>query len=267
LNVYGVTFDPITNQLVLDKHDCGLLSNASVTFNGLLQAHKLTSDPIQIKWPRTSVWNKDDREDRNVFELYFKANQNKQPPSVNHDVYFYCSIGDCGKFDFQHLSSFRDFYFGFSNEVLQTEQHFLKKYTIEPEKTIAVLYRGTDKILEVPRVHPRFYLNAIKDLPQDHKVLLQTDQIQILKYFQQVLGNRLVYIDEMPMTDNDNVMHQQTGICNYVLGLNYLAAISIMSKCAHVVFDTNNAGLWICILRGNLRNTCQIFAEVKTWKH
>jgi hypothetical protein len=265
MNVYGVTFD--SKRLILDKHDCGLLSNASVTFNGLLQAHKSTPDPIQVVWPHTSVWNKDDREDRNVFELYFKSNQQKQPPKVNPDVYFCCTIGDCGKFDFPHLSTFRDFYFGFSDEVLQTEQRFLTKYNISPEKTIALLYRGTDKILEVPKIHPHFYWNAIQNLPQDYKVLLQTDQIQILRYFQQILGDRLIYIDEMPMTDDDKVMHQQTGICRYVLGLNYLAAVSIMSKCAHVVFDTNNAGLWICILRGSIQNTCQIFAEVKFWKH
>lgn len=267
MNIYGVTFNPESKQLILDKHDCGLLSNASVTFNGLLQTHKLTSDPIQVIWPYTSVWNKDDRKDRNVFELYFKANQGKQLRYANPDVYFCCMIGDCGKFDFQHLSIFRDFYFGFSDEVLQTEQHFLTKYRIAPDKTIAVLYRGTDKMLEVPRVHPHFYLDIAKDLPKDYKILLQTDQIQTLKYFQQVLGDRLIYIDEMPMTDNDGVMHQQVGVCNYTLGLNYLAAVSIMSKCAHVVFDTNNAGLWICILRGNLQNTCQIFAEIKTWKH
>jgi hypothetical protein len=70
----------------------------------------------------------------------------------------------------------------------------------------------------------------------------------------------------MPLTKTDQVMHllpqSERHINNYELGLNYLAAISILSQCKYVVFDTNNAGLWICILRGGIKNTCQINAII-----
>lgn len=265
MDIYGSTFDPDSKKLILDKHDCGLLSNASVTFDALLRIHKLTQDPIHIIWPN-GVWNKNDGINRNVFELYFKQCASLEVQKVKQDTYFYSMIGDCGKFNFDYLSYYRDIYFEFSDEVLRTRQHLLSKYNINAEKTIAILYRGTDKILEVPRVHPHFYLDTISSLPQDYKVLLQTDQFQTLDYFRRELGDRLIVVNEMQTTSNDKVMHQQ-GIDNYTLGLNYLAVVSIISKCINVTFDTNNAGLWICILRGNMSNTCQIFAEIKTWKH
>ncbi|MDO8641776.1 MAG: hypothetical protein Q7R33_09615 [Nitrosarchaeum sp.] len=265
--MYGVTFNQETNSLYLDKHDCGLLSNASVTMKSLLTLHETISKPIKVFWPYSSIWNKSDRIERNVYELYFKT-LSVANVVVKPDVYFNAMIGDCGRFNFSDLETIRDTYFYFSDDVQNRRRAFIEKYNINFERTIAILYRGTDKILEVPKIDPKYYvscLSGIKDIAS-YKILLQTDQQQILEYFEKQFKNQLVHIEEMPITKTMQVIHNlsetEKGLSNYELGMNYLAAISILSKCKYVVFDTNNAGLWVCILRGSLQNTCQVHADI-----
>jgi len=263
--MYGTTYNQESNILSLDKHDCGLLSNASVTFKSLLSIHQTTSKTVKIVWPHTSVWNKPDRLNRNVYELYFAANASDLP--LMQDVYFNAMIGDCNKFDFPSLIPIRNVYFNLADEVRNKQDSLVKAYNIDFANTIVILYRGTDKLLEVPKVHPKYYLKDISSIKNfsDYRVLIQTDQHQILDYFKWSLKDQAFHIKEMPLTYTDQVMHNlqhDTGMSNYELGVNYLAVISILSKCKYVVYDTNNAGLWICIFRGHLRNTCQIFANI-----
>jgi hypothetical protein len=264
--MYGVTYDQENSTLSLDKHDCGLLSNASVTFKSLLSIHKDASRLVKILWPYTSAWNKPDRLSRNVYDLYFTTVNSDI--KTGQDIYFNAMIGDCNKFDFSALKPIRDTYFNLSSEVIARQESFIQKYHIDFDRTIAILYRGTDKILEVPRVHPKYYLNPISPIKDisNYRVLIQTDQQQALDYFNHELPNSF-HIEEMPLTKTDQVMHnlqRDTRMSNYDLGVNYLAAIAILSKCKYVVYDTNNAGLWICILRGDINNMCQIHASVNT---
>ena len=264
--MYGVTYSKDTNTLTLDKHDCGLLSNASVIFKSLLSIHENSVSIVNVYWPPKSIWNKPDRLNRNVYDLYFKCIG--MPIQIQKNVYFNCMIGDCGKFNFSDLKIIRDAYFNLSDAVIEKQNFFLNKYSIDFENTIGILYRGTDKIVEVPKVDPRYYLknlDVIKDLSK-YRMLVQTDQQQVLEYFKQ---HKCFNIEEMPLTQVNKAIHflpeSEKGMNNYELGINYLAVVSILSRCKYVVFDTNNAGLWICILRGSLHNTCQIYATFSSF--
>jgi len=262
--MYGVTYNQENNTLSLDKHDCGLLSNASVTFKSLLSIHESTVKPIKIFWPHASTWNKSDRLERNVYDLYFKTINNDVKLN-KQNIYFNAMIGECSKFNFSDLAPIRDTYFNLADEVNNRLQLFIQKYNIDFEHTISILYRGTDKLLEVPKVHPQYYLkniNLINGL-SNYKILIQTDEQQVLDYFKRQLKDQSFYIEEMPLAKLDRAMHlQQNAISNYELGVNYLAVISILSKCKYVIFDTNNASLWTCIFRGSINNTCQIYANI-----
>jgi len=64
--MYGTTYNQKTNTLILDKHDCGLLSNATVIFNSLLLIHKKISEKVNVFWPGKSIWNKADGVEKNT---------------------------------------------------------------------------------------------------------------------------------------------------------------------------------------------------------
>jgi hypothetical protein len=231
----------------------------------LVSIHEKDVDCVNIHWPG-SVWNKSDKLNRNVYELYFKTIKNTI--KLPNEVYFYGMIGDCGRFDFSILKILRDVYFNLSGDVISKQNFFLNKYSINPENTIGIIYRGTDKIVEVPKVHPSYYLKSLEAINNlsGYRILVQTDDKQVLEYFKK--QKNCFNIEEMPLTNKDKAMHllpeSEKGISNYDLGINYLAVISILSKCKYVVFDTNNAGLWLCIFRGSLNNTCQIYATVSS---
>ena len=70
----------------------------------------------------------------------------------------------------------------------------------------------------------------------NNRILVQTDQKQILDFFKHRLKNEVFNIEELPVSDGETVLHK-LNTSNYELGKNYLAALSLISKCRYVVFD------------------------------
>jgi roadblock/LC7 domain-containing protein len=138
-----------------------------------------------------------------------------------------------------------------------------EKYDIDPEKTVSVLYRGTDKCTEVRLASPEAYLDVVKqilDQTPANRVLVQTDQTQVLDYFKSELGNMVVSFSETPSTSGNNSMidtmeKDKRDMTDWMQWFD--AALRCVAECAYVVNHTGNCGLWMNLYRGNVNNVFQ----------
>lgn len=151
-----------------------------------------------------------------------------------------------------------------SVKVEKISKALVKKYTIDPSNTVAVLYRGTDKGLEVQLAtseeYARLAADAISGLP-DGRVLIQTDQRQVRDFFCSKFGSRCVFFNEMPVTSGATVIHnladEALGMSRLEFAQHLLAVLLIVSKCRFVINHTGNMALWACLFRGNTEGMTQ----------
>lgn len=260
-----------TNTLVV-QHNSGLLSIASVTMYNLIEIYQNIhpNNPVNIIWT-SNVWSKTSASSDDTFDIYFKQ-ANILPIIDDEPQNIFLANNILSKTRYNILTEIKNSHFILSDSVQNIEQEYINKYNIDFDKTLALLYRGTDKIIEIPKVHPSFYVSSIKTIIKknpDYKILVQTDQTQALDYYKNEFQDQMFYLEEMPTVNGNTVMHQTDGIGlpNYELGKRYLAAISLISKCKHITLDTGNAPTWIGIFRESAKNTYQIYPRISFFKN
>ena len=271
------------------RHSSGLLSNATITLFNLLWVHtEIYNKKINVTW-KNQIWDKPDGLCGNSYGCYFKTKdieaedypdqildpQNnffmKRRGRVTGTTITAITHSDHSLLNFEELTLFTDLYFSLTEEVKEREKYIIDKYKIDFDSTIAILDRGTDKGKELPKLPCEMYVDPIfenVEKYQDYNFLIQTDQLQEFEGISGMLKDNNCNhfnIEEMDMTTSNIAIHKipmkERKQDNYELGLNYLAAISIISKCKYVFFDTSNASLWICLMRGNTDNTYQMLSS------
>lgn len=291
-------FNPET-QTYVSRHKSGLLSVAATTLSDILGVVRAGHTVKDIVWPSGTHdnWNTPDGVSRNVYDLYFRTIDRGVAAWPSTTLYHW--IGDCSTYEFAKLRPYVDTYFNLSTAVLERRSWFMRKYNIVLNETIGVMYRGTDKSSEAPRIEPSEYLKYIRSIPayKQYRILLVTDQASAVhtlrkaeriittsrelavtesdypvdhflysapkpkvKHVQRVIDPVFV-LDEMPVSDGHDAMHnvKDKPISNYELGINYLAAVSILGECRYFVADgVSNASLWMYLYRGHAGNTIQI---------
>jgi len=166
-------------------------------------------------------------------------------------------------YDFEYYNPVVQRFFGPSDVVSERKNQLLDNYQINPSETIAVLYRGTDKYTEVRLGSPQAYLQAVQQVLQQtnaKKVLVQTDQTQVLDYFKQELGDMVVHFEETPTTSGKDAMNtvmENEGNDTMDWMQWFDAALRVVSDCAYVINHTGNCGLWMNLYRGNTTNVFQ----------
>ena len=147
--------------------------------------------------------------------------------------------------------------------IRERKKFLIEKYNINPEKTISVLYRGTDKGSEVRLSPPENYLKVVVDLLEknpDFKVLLQTDQTQVIHFFNNELGNNLITFQETPSTTSNRViwsLMEEHGNDSIDWSKWFDAALTCVSECKYLVNHTGNVAFFANLYRGNINNVYQ----------
>lgn len=155
-------------------------------------------------------------------------------------------------------------YFLFSDLVNYRVDALVKKYSINYDNTIAVHYRGTDKYMEVPIQPIEKFIDHVSELLNNNnqlKVLLQSDEQNILKKLSSAFPNISFFFDELPMSETGGSLHMgYGGVCfdKFEYGINYLASIGIISRCKHIVTHVGNGAFWTALFRGSIENFSQI---------
>ena len=241
--------------------NCGFYSNQTQAFLStlILLSHGILPDKIDYSMGFKRF--KSDPE-RDIFPDFYRINPDQEVtpkniilPDENRKQF---SI-----YDFEYYNQVVKRFFNPSGVVTDRWQMLTEKYDIDPEKTVSVLYRGTDKCTEVRLASPEAYLDAVKqilDQTPANRVLVQTDQTQVLDYFKSELGNMVVSFSETPSTSGNDAMNtvmENEGKDTMDWMQWFDAALRCVAECAYVVNHTGNCGLWMNLYRGNVDNVFQ----------
>lgn len=248
---------------ILDDPAWGFYALCTATLQELNKIYPAERN-IKVQWPQVNSWRDGDRSQANLFDDYFAPDYEANPAEFQK-VSGIRQLGIYEDIDYDKARPYLKHYFRPSERVEHRIAHFLGKYGIDPDNTIGLCIRGTDKWIETGIVSPAYYLQEAKRLlGSDSKLrlLVQTDQKQLRDYFMyDDFQNRAFFLEELPATEGTVVMHKvsesEKKQSNFELGINMLAAVNVISRCKYVLTHTGNVGLWISLFRGHARNTCQ----------
>ena len=155
-------------------------------------------------------------------------------------------------------------WFNPSDRVMGKVEKYSKEYEFDPEETIGVFYRGTDKRFEIPISDFRKYRQVLKFLLKknpESRIFVQTDQEEFRDYLISEFGSKCFYLEEMPVAKGTTGLHflkdEELQIDRVEYGVRVLAATHLMSRCKALINCTGNMALWITFYRGHTNEMYQ----------
>ena len=152
-------------------------------------------------------------------------------------------------------------YFSPSAKINEIVNNIEKKYNIVCANTLAVYYRGTDKIRETQIASFNDFYNKIIEIVninKDINILLQTDSAKFIDYINDKNLKNVVIIDENKTSyTNKGIHNEQAFDKNYQDMFYFLSTIIILSKCKYIICGSGNCCKWIMFYRGNNKNVIQ----------
>ena len=237
--------------------NCGFYSNEFQVFNSLLVLLRHGLIPERIDYSLGyRHFKKDPNQD--IYLDFHKINE-----KIDLDLFADIPLPDSNKcqFDlylFDIYNKIRDRFLNPSDLIVERKNILINKYKFDPQKTISVLYRGTDKATELKLGSPTEYLNVVKNILKDNpnfKVLLQTDQTQVIQYFYDQLGDILITFEETPSTTSNRVIWsllEQSDKDLVDWSQWFDAALRCVSECKYLVNHTGNVAFFANLYRGNI---------------
>jgi hypothetical protein len=247
-------------------HNAGFFSCSTVALNQIINFHNTYG--YLPKVDRSTQYNLYKDSSVDSIDNFFKEKEieiNINPSFlVNTDIED--QFSDYSLINHDYTSKLVNQYFSTSEKVNEIEDYLIRKYNISFDKTICVLYRGTDKISETTLpTYGEFLekINNLRELNPEHVVLLQTDELEFSEY---ILSNmETISILETKMSRKGGRAVQYTinvGDRLYQAQL-FLAIVKIISKCDEVILNIGNVGLWISLYRGTNNGIYQYISNGK----
>lgn len=242
--------------------NCGFYSNEFQVFNSLLVLLRHGIIPERIDYSLGyRHFKKDPNQD--IYLDFHKINE-----KIDLDLFVDIPLPDSNKcqFDlyrFDIYNKIRDRFFNPSDLIVERKNILINKYKFDPQKTISVLYRGTDKTTELKLGSPAEYLKVVKNILKnnpDFKVLLQTDQTQVIQYFYDQLGDILITFEETPSTESNKVIWsliEQSDKDSIDWSQWFDAALRCVSECKYLVNHTGNVAFFANLYRGKVNKVYQ----------
>lgn len=170
--------------------------------------------------------------------------------------------------NYNGISKVIEYWFSPSDEVKSIKKSLLDKYQIDPDKTLCVCFRGTDKYKDIEETHYSTFCSKVKDLMEYKElssILVQTDQEQFLEYFKsEFYQYKITVIEENPRReDKEQVAFMLDANLRIQSAKLFLATMLIMSECRYVINHTGNVARWINLFRGSSKNTIQYITELE----
>lgn len=174
-------------------------------------------------------------------------------------------FSDYKKINYNDVSFFIEKYFKLSDNIREIKKKFIEKYSIEVKNTISICFRGNNKGRETYLPSHEQMLEKLRMVSKKHRerrILVQTDEKEFCEKVLLEYPNSII-IEELKQINNcDNDIQSLTPIGERLnLAVNILAAISIISETSHVVLNSGNVGMWICLFRKNVDNVDQFLSN------
>jgi hypothetical protein len=188
-----------------------------------------------------------------VTNSFFKSNDEVELIETLNEIDY--GLSEYSLLDFKNLNFFTKKYFSPSDKVLEMYNFLLKKYSINFDKTIAVLYRGNDKHKETNLPSHSDMIEKIDELVlkyPNHKLLIQSDEVDFYKSVMEKYPNFIYFTEVIKMNKNDYSAIQ------YIVpngqrteqAIIFLAIMILISKCSKLVLNSGNVGMWCTLFRG-----------------
>ena len=179
------------------------------------------------------------------------------PINYNHDHQF----KNYANLDYKCITPLIKKYFSPSAEINKIIYNIEKKYNIMCTNTLAVYYRGTDKITETQVASFNDFYNKIIEIVninKDINILLQTDDAKFIDYINDKNLKNVVIIDENKTSYTNRGIHkEQSYSTNYQDMFYFLSTIIILSRCKYIICSSGNCSMWIMLYRENNKNVIQ----------
>ncbi len=202
--------------------------------------------------------------------MAFKESRNDDPylslfaPPANRDNLAalphagFLHHGNYATFDLPILRQYAMAYFAPSADVMAFEHAIMEKYRLVADHTLAIVYRGTDKITEVTPTPVERYIEAAQAILRTNPglaVVIQTDQAQALQAVKAAIPSA-IHFEEMPVTSGTTVIHgmdleRQFAVSKSTFAIRMLGITHLLAKMKYIVTHTGNIGLWLALYRGN----------------
>ena len=286
----GKIYAIIQPPLIHNKNGLGWIF--VVCINMIAEAIKLGYTPIIDMQHHDNQYFKDGRKFKdNVWEYYFKQPfgiglndilkiKDNSQIRVFSQPYFKIDEYGAQYVSMKWISSKRDIdnfehkeilkqVIKFSNEI----QSYCKKHSVieKSDKVLGILCRGTDYIYRRPYGHtipakPHTLINQAKELKKKFdfkKIYVATEDLEIYNEFKKEFGDIMI-----PNTQYMYKRYNDAGLLlaeiranrqnhNYLLGIEYLASMYMLSKCKYLIASNDCTGLNFVSLFSNFYTDMQ----------
>ncbi len=191
------------------------------------------------------------------------ADQPEQwPVFERHGIY--------ASFPLAALAVYADLYFRPQARVTAFAEGLVAKYGLDLSRTVVLLYRGTDKSVEITPASPEDYVAVAQSLMAEEEgltVLCQTDQAQARDAIARALPGTVSF-SELPVTGGATAIHNldvsaEFGLGKSEMALRLLAVTILISRARYVVTHTGNLGAWVALYRGRSEGLYQFCEDGK----
>ena len=173
----------------------------------------------------------------------------QHPAFERHGIYV--------SFPLDVLATYADAYFRPHARVRAYADQLAAAYALDLSNTVVLLYRGTDKTIEVAPAAPEDYAAVAQSLLAREpglQVLCQTDQAQALDVMLRALPGA-IWFRELPVTQGNLPIHRldvtaEFSLSKSDLALRLLAMTYLVSRAKYVVAHTGNLAAWVALYRG-----------------
>ena len=209
------------------------------------------------------MYKKEEMRNKDITFDYFEHYENVPDvniiPAINyHHNNQFINYADL---DYKCITPLIKKYFSPSAKINEIVNNIEKKYNIVCANTLAVYYRGTDKIKETKIASFNDFYNKIIEIVNinnDINILLQTDSAKFIDYINDKNLKNVVIIDENKTSYTNRGVHkEQSYNTNYQDMFYFLSTIIILSKCKYIICSSGNCSIWIMFYRENNKNVIQ----------
>ena len=248
-------------------YQSGFFSTCTVTLWHIAEVLERTGEmPRRIDFSRSFKWFRNAEQTRDasdMYPLFFSPGSidatrgvTRLPRVRYHGLYRWI--------DYRRFGRVMQQYFQPSEKARAFQSKWIARYDIDPAKTIAVVYRGTDKSTELTLASPRAYVDQARKILERHpdfRILIQTDELSVRDLFVEEFSSSCFFIEDMPVSRQGIVVHELDDASlqrdRGEFGVMLVAVTELISRAAFVVNHTGNLALWVCLWRGHSRGVVQ----------
>lgn len=251
------------------NHDRGFFSCCSVACFDIIQYIKKHKSVPEVDFSNLFQRYYTDFSGQNVYNMYFKFNESQE---LNIDEILKIKYNKESLFNYkeeelENIKPIIQKWFNPSDSVLKYIELFIKKYEIDTNKTLAICFRGTDKIKDVEEPTYENFISQVPSIIKNKgvdRVFIQTDQTQFIDFFKNSYPNISFFtIKEIQTTTSKQNLYKGLIEGSPILQAQmFLASTQILSNCKFLINHTGNVARWIVKYRGSTKNMIQYKGNV-----